>query len=55
MGGCQPLVGTDAALVEANLGWRLVPTKVGTYQSIGGCQPLVGTDAFAGHGPALLW
>lgn len=55
MGGCQPLVGTDATLVEANLGWRPVPTKVGTYQSVGGCQPLVGTNASAGHSPALLW
>ena len=46
-----------AALVDANLGWRPVPTKVGTYQSVDGCQPwlapmrlwwvptLVGTDA----------
>ena len=34
-----------AALVDANLGWRPVPTKVGTYQSVGGCQSLVGADA----------
>ncbi|MHC2166503.1 hypothetical protein ACVLL5_000414 [Stenotrophomonas sp. PvP087] len=39
------MVGTDAAPVETNLGWRPVPTKVGTYQGVGGCQPLVGTDA----------
>jgi len=42
------LVGTNAPLVAANLGWRPVPTKVGTYRSVGGCQPWVGIDAAPG-------